>query len=251
MGKKGQVTIFVILGILIVIAGLLIYFFMPNIKSTFTGLETNPETYLQNCIEDDLLDSTLTLAKQGGEFDPQKYYLFEDTKVNYLCYTSNYYDLCVVQQPFLREHFQEELTQAIQPTVDSCFEELKEDYSNRNYDVQMTKGDIQVKILPQRIDLEINNSLSLSKKEVLNYDSFNVVLNNNLYQVLAIMESIVEHESVLGQAETTDFMTLYRNMKVEKLKQTEGTKIYKITDRTTEDVYMFASRSQVFPPGYY
>jgi len=45
-------------------------------------------------------------------------------------------------------------------------------------------------------------------------------------------------------------MVLYPSTKVEKLKQGDGTTIYKISDRNTLESFNFASRSVVFAPGY-
>ncbi len=75
-------------------------------------------------------------------------------------------------------------------------------------------------------------------------------MNNNLYQVVGVVRSIINGESLDGQIETTDYMELYPDLKIEKIKQTDGTKIYKITDQNTKEVvFNIASRSQVFPPG--
>ena len=51
------------------------------------------------------------------------------------------------------------------------------------------------------------------------------------------------------QLQCLDYMQLYRGIRVEKLEQTDGTKIYILTNKETEDVFQFASRSLVFPPG--
>jgi hypothetical protein len=45
-------------------------------------------------------------------------------------------------------------------------------------------------------------------------------------------------------------MSWYPNLKIEKKLQLDGTTIYIITDRDTEEVFQFASRSVVLPPGY-
>jgi hypothetical protein len=45
-------------------------------------------------------------------------------------------------------------------------------------------------------------------------------------------------------------MNYYRDLKVEKKEQSEGTRVYILTDTEREEQFMFASRSVVFPPGY-
>jgi len=45
-------------------------------------------------------------------------------------------------------------------------------------------------------------------------------------------------------------MFLYPNLKVQKLKQGDGTKVYIIEDRNTKEKLQFATRSLVWPPGW-
>jgi flagellar basal body-associated protein FliL len=51
MSKSGQVTIFIIIAIIIVAAGLLIYSFYPQIKTSFGTQQQNPPSFIQSCIE--------------------------------------------------------------------------------------------------------------------------------------------------------------------------------------------------------
>ena len=45
-------------------------------------------------------------------------------------------------------------------------------------------------------------------------------------------------------------MILYPGVKVEKYKQEDGTTVYILTDRNTNDKFQFAVRSLAWPPGY-
>jgi len=76
-------------------------------------------------------------------------------------------------------------------------------------------------------------------------------VNNNIYELSAIAESILNSEADYGDVEVTVYMDYYTDLKVEKQKQSEGTTIYILTDRNTGDKFQFASRSIVWPPGYY
>ncbi len=102
-GKRGQVTIFIIIGIIIVAAAFLIYFFYPQIKSTIGIQEKNPLSFIQSCIEDDIKDAAAQVSLRGGSIAPENYIMYDDNKVEYLCYTEEFYANCVVQQPMLLE----------------------------------------------------------------------------------------------------------------------------------------------------
>jgi len=45
-------------------------------------------------------------------------------------------------------------------------------------------------------------------------------------------------------------MTYYRDLKVEKKKQTDGSTVYILTKMDSGDKFQFASRSVAWPPGY-
>jgi len=73
-------------------------------------------------------------------------------------------------------------------------------------------------------------------------------LNNNLYELIAIANSIIEWEATQGDADVRIYMAYYPNLKVEKNLRDDGTRIYIITDKNTGDKFQFASRSLVYGP---
>ena len=79
--KKGQVTIFIIIAIIIVATGILIYSFYPQIKTTFGGGEKNPKGYIQTCIEQDIKDAVESISIHGGESNPEFSTIFNEEKI--------------------------------------------------------------------------------------------------------------------------------------------------------------------------
>jgi len=81
--------------------------------------EENPGGFLENCIEDKLIEGIKLISSQGGyignplnrtfKFSDEKEY----TDISYLCYTNLYYKPCVMQVPFLKQKFSSELKMAI------------------------------------------------------------------------------------------------------------------------------------------
>jgi hypothetical protein len=249
--RRGQVTIFIIIAIIIVAGALLVYSFFPDIQKNFGLTVQSPQQFIQSCIEGEIRDSVGLLSSQGGSLEPQHYILYNDEKIEYLCYTNEFYKNCVMQQPLLKEHIESEILGKINTDVDKCFSSLKASYEGRGYNVAMTSGKKTIELLPQKVISTFNYSLTLTKGEdVQRYNSFNVVVNNNLYELIAIGNSILGWETTYGDSETTTYMNYYHNLKVEKKIQGDGTTIYILTDRNTEDKFQFASRSVVMPPGY-
>lgn len=249
-GKKGQITIFIILAIMIILLGILIYVFYPKIQTIIAPETKNPSDFIQSCIEEDFKKNVKELSLKGGSLNPEHYVVYDNENIEYLCYTGEYYKTCIIQQPMLKKHIESEIETSIRKEINQCFDDLKQSYEQKGYGVNLRQGDINVKLLPKRIVTSFDHSLTLTKDGSEKYDSMEVVLNNNLYELVSITNSILSWESGYGDSETTIYMNYYHDLKVEKKKQSEGTTIYILTDKTNGNKFQFASRSIAWPPGY-
>ena len=249
--KKGQVTIFIIIAVVIIVLGILIYMFYPQIKTGLGIAPQNPPAFIRTCIEEEIEENVEKLSLQGGSLSPGHYIVYNNEKIEYLCYTNEYYQTCVVQQPMLKEHIESEIENEIKNKVEECFDSMRESYQKKGYNVNLNKKKIGVELLPNKIVSTFNYSFTLTKGEDSEkYDSFRVVLNNNLYELISITNNILEWEATYGDSETTIYMNYYRDLKVEKKKQSDGTTVYILTDRKIGNKFQFASRSVAWPPGY-
>jgi hypothetical protein len=248
--KRGQVTIFIIIALIIIGVALLLYLLRSPAEVTFEFDEKNPSAFIQTCLEDEIENAVETTSLQGGSMNPEHYILYQDNKIEYLCFTEEYYKTCVVQQPLLKGHIESEIENEIKEEVINCFNELENNYVERNYNVNLERGKTSVELLPKRVVSSFDYVLTASKAETERYDSFNVILNNNLYELVSITNSIISWEAAYGDAETTLYMSYYHDLKVEKKKQQDGSTIYILTDRNNENKFQFASRSVAWPPGY-
>ncbi len=249
--KKGQATIFIIIALIIVVLGVLIYMFFPKIKTTFGVQTENPNSFLKLCLEDDLQKTIEMVSLQGGSLSPELNYSYKGDEVAYLCYTNEYYDKCTMQQPFLREHIETEIEKDIQEKVDSCFDDLEKSFKSQGYKVSLTRKGFNVQLLPKKVRLNFDSELSLKKQDVQMYDSLSSSFKSELYRFTTIALSILNWEAVYGDVMTTPYMNYDHDLKVEKLKQSEGSTIYILTDRPSEKKFRFASRSVAWPSGYY
>lgn len=248
--KKGQVTIFIIVAIVIVVAGLLIYFVYPKIKAGAGFDSKNPSAFIQTCLEDEIKNNVKIISSQGGSLNPEFFYLYDNSKIEYLCYTNQDYLPCVMQQPMLKQHIESEIKNSVGNQAKVCFNELKANYVKQGENPNLVEGATDVELLPGKIVITFNNVLTLTKAGSERYENFKVVLNNNLYELVGIANSILEWEVVYGDADTSSYMNYYPDLKVEKKKQEDGTKVYMLTERDTENKFQFASRSMAWPSGY-
>lgn len=245
--KRSQLTLFIILALaVVVILFILVY---PQIKLLVTG--PDPDNYIRKCSEDSVKEAIKSISMQGGSLNPENYLLYQDNKVDYICYTNSYYELCKNQQPLLISHIANEIKNYSRPLIQSCISSIKSQLEKKgnqvslgalNLDVELTFDKI---IVTSNIDIEIKKGESASR-----YNKFIGNVDSSLYNLAAVSESIINWEARYGDSETTVYMYYYPDIKVEKLKQGDGSKVYILTDRNTGDKFMFATRSLAFPAGY-
>jgi hypothetical protein len=249
--RGGQVTIFIIIAVLVVALGVLIYMLLPPAETGGSPETKSPEEFIQTCLEDEIESAVELLSLQGGSIVPGHHFIYRDQMIEYLCYTNEDYRYCVVQQPLLKQHIEAEIENEISAEVSECFNSLGQSYRDQGYDVNLVGSDTSVELLPKRIVTSFDRVLTLTKGESEIHDSFSVVLNNNLYELVGIANSIVTWEARYGEADQTVYMNYYHDLRVDKEKQSDGTTIYILTDRNNGNKFQFAVRSMALPLGYF
>jgi len=252
--KKGQVTIFIILGIILVV--ILIILLNPNIRKNipFFSTLTPEEMISKECLAKNIMPIINETMLRGGNLNPELYFRYDNLSINYLCYTSQWYRTCVMQIPLLKQEIESQIESASQDKVDKCLQDLEKKLKAKGYDIKVngTKK-LDVNIRPKEIVLSLDLSMTTEKgEETRTYDNnnFRYKLKSQAYDMIMIASSIQNFEARFGDSITETYMGYYPNIKLEKLKQADGTKIYIITERNTGEKMQFATRSLAWPPGY-
>lgn len=246
LSKRGQISIFVIVAIVVVGIIVLIFAF-PNIN-VFVS-DVNPTSFLRDCIKPEIDENLQVLSKQGGYLNPANYVMYQGNRIQYLCYTSENYVPCKVQQPLLVKHVENELKNKIKPIAQQCVQELKSRYESQGYNIRATQGDVTVTIAPGSIIVDFLSPMTISKESTQTFDRFAVAINSEMYDLLATATNIIQFESTLGDSETTLYLNYYPNLRIDKTKR-NGDTIYKLSNVITGDEFTFASRSLVWPQGF-
>lgn len=255
-GKRGQVTIFIIIAILLIAIVVLIFLYYPKLFSA-KGTDTrNPIGYIQECIEDELEENIQIIKSQGGNFvsnDKTGYFYKktedeEGTYVRYLCYTDEALTLpCINQEPFLTEHVESEILSSIGESIDGCFESLVNSYENKGYEVNLERGKTYVQILPREILTDFNSTFDLKRgEESETYRNFKIEIESNLYELLEVSSNILIWEMNVGDAIPEAYMYDNPYIRVEKHRKSNEAKIYIISDINTREEFRFAVRSLAY-----
>ncbi len=259
-GKKGQVTIFIIIAILIIILLILVYLYYPQIFSKLSKSTKNPSGYIQKCIEEELEENIEIIILQGGDFvaNPNTSYLYKQSDedeakyAKYLCYTNadRLGVACINQEPFLKSHVESEILNSISGGTENCFNSLVQNYEDEGYTVKLEEGIPKTEIIEDFVSTNFNKTLTLTKGEETDvYRKFQLDLDSNLYEIIGVAENIVTWEIVAGDSVPEAYMYNNPYLRVEKHRKSDDTKIYVITDITTEESFRFAIRSYPNPPG--
>ena len=249
--KRSQVTIFVIIAIAIVAVLLVVYF--PQLKKII--IPAAPSEYVPlDCIEKIVNGNLGKIMLRGGTMNPELNFRYNNISIAYICYTSEWYKTCTMQKPFLKTSAEKELEVISQAEIAKCINGMEDRLKAKGYSVKTTGSkSAKISIMPEKIAVEFNMTMALTKGEetsLLSANQFKANINSNSYDILMIASSIQNFEARFGDANIEDYMTYYPNLKVEKKRQSDGTKVYIITDRNTKEVLQFATRSLAWPPGF-
>lgn len=244
--KKGQVTIFIFLAILIV-GGILIYLFYVQPTYLSNG-STNLK--IESCVSDVLKNAIPELAKNAGFVESGFSYKYQDENISYLCYTNDYYQTCTVQSPFPEKLFQENLAKLTKDQIATCYSDSLDDLRRKGYDVPDKVPEFSIELQPQKIITSFEGGITITKEASQTIGQLKVETPSTIYNTLMIATSLLQQEVQFGDSDVTYIMQLYPEYLVDKLKQGDGTKIYIITDKQSKIKYQFASRSLPWPPGY-
>lgn len=243
MEKRGQVTIFILIGI-VIISAILVYFLW--LEPTYFS-DSGGRFGFEGCVQDVLEENILKLEENAGFIDSQFSYMYDGRDYVYLCYTPEYYQTCTVQVPFLKNVFDEELEKSIRDGVDICYDNSLNELKSQGYDVVGGVVDYNIEIEPGQVRLEVEAPTSLGDQSV---SRFNVMLPSPLYDMLMIATSILQFETHYGDSDLSSYALLYPDYYIDKMKMGDGTTIYDLENKRTGDKYSFASRSLAWPAGY-
>ena len=243
MEKRAQVTIFIIIGIVVVFA-VLVFFLWA--KPTYFS-DAGAGLGFEGCVEDVVEQSIGELEKRAGFVNPKFTYDYNGEEFTYLCYTNAYYETCTVQVPFLKNVFEGQMEGVIREKVDLCYENSISNLREQGYDVVSGVVEFEVEIEPSVVRVEIDAPTVVGSQSLAR---FNVRVNAPTYEMVMIATSILQFEAKYGDADVSSMMFLYPDYVIDKIKRGDGTTVYVLEHKDLGNKFQFASRSLAWPAGY-
>lgn len=250
MYKRGQLTIFVILGILIVLGILVfLFFFAKNIVPDYSAPKS-PRGVLEKCIGDSVQPSINAVLDYGGLISPIVSIPYKNHSYNYLCYTDQYYTKCYNYYPMLNSIVEEQIRQNTVDLVDDCFIFLLDDYKSRGFDISGGELEYSVEVVPGSVRLRISKDISTTNGESADvFSDFDMKIPSDLFELIEIARNVVNQEAEFCYFENNGFMVMYPLYNMSRVDYDES-KIYEVENRKTKEVFKFAIRSCAYAPGF-
>jgi hypothetical protein len=256
--KRGQITIFIIVGILIVVAVILLLMLFNKARpDPQVNVIEDPEGFLEQCVNEHVEIAVEQIIENGGyvhvpewtmDFGyPKGYYkqgIFED--VPYLCYTAINYARGIVTEPVLISHLEEEIYNFIEPRIEDCFEDFEATLIRENYETDFDEGfEFNVELIPGDVRVEIDKKIELKRTgEFERYDDFEINFETSIYDLAILIQEIIRQEVRMCNSDYIDLMRANTWAKIEKY-QTGDNKIYFVEDTRNGIEMVFALRNCV------
>ena len=216
MERRGQVTIFIIVGIVVVaILGFLLVTRSGFLDTTlsdeesdqFVSLQVDPvQQHVISCVREELVKGVHLISVQGGYLDPLHFEELGGRNVGYACIDGvNEFTGVTIMANELRQYFdlpetKEELENCIDDfqNFESSGLNIDHDFQNLNvFSPQITSG---------RISQELSYPITLKRQDsTANVDQMRFSIDSNLYEMYMLASRIVKEECTGSDFSPADY----------------------------------------------
>jgi len=261
MEKRGQITIFIIIAVLLISGVALFFVFRSGVIPGIGGkAEVSSSAFLSTCIEDKVREAVRELSLRGGYLDEPNSvnFMFVEEGVardiTYLCSTLNNFNPCLNQKVGFKNDFKENIKDYISEDFETCFTQMKSSFERQGFEVNPRSGltSFEVDLAPKRITIQTVSKVTLTKSgETSTEKNFEVPINSKMYEILNVVEEIVNQEATFCYFETGGFLLVNPEFIIDHYgPMDEGTEIYTVGHEDTGEKFRFAVRGCTSPQGY-
>ena len=232
--KRGQVSTFIIIGIVFLMAFMLIFFLRDSIREKFIGA-VNQQEYLNSqlnqikriidsCAAKETINAVDLLSESGGYFNPVEYITYHGMKVSILCSNIQGQKYCNAK-PLSIEEVNSRLNSYLTTKVRNCINIG----SFRNKDYILTTGDFNLKtnLLGDSLNVEINYPVKLTLPETeAKTDKFVNNIKAPIGQAVLLANTIISGEATDGEFDTVTASLLSRGTYIIEERHSYPHKIY-------------------------
>ena len=219
MNRRGQVTIFVIIAVLVVV-GVIIYYSVDFDLGTGVDAEVRPVyDYYLSCLESQARQGIALLGEQGGYIEPPEFeagssYMPFSNQLDFMGQGVPYW-MYVSGNNLLREQvptkgdMERELERYLEERIDYCD---FSDFERSGYDIYVEPGEVSVNIRDLQVDVNFNNKVSMfygDSSSYVNSHSFSVSSKLGKFYNSAMEVYNFEKSEMFLEKYALDVMRLY------------------------------------------
>jgi hypothetical protein len=221
-GKKGQITMFILIGIIIVVAIVLMFLFYKNrMIEPLINIESYPEKNIGECFIEVVEGATEKVLEANGYLHstPEVNLSYMNITVPYLCYTDINYDRCKVNEPFFIRHIEGEIKKEAEDGIEKCFNDLKRDISSKGYEINIENTEnYSLALLPNEINVIVKKKVVIKKEGVYDeFEAFETKIKSPVYEMALISQEITNQESKFCNSEYVEMLRQYKDFKIRKV----------------------------------
>ncbi|NPE27027.1 hypothetical protein HNV12_03430 [Methanococcoides sp. SA1] len=248
MNRRGQVAIFIIVGIVIVVGIIGALLFMGGVEID-SKVQVNPRSFVENCVEDLIEDSVDKMMMNGGQALPSLAISYQGDEWNYLCHQADYYQGCYNLHPMLEVQIEQEIMRDTGSGVQACFDSMRQEFEDQGFSVSGGATDYSIDLLPKAVKINLDKRISVSKGEsVQSFEDFGFEVLSPIYELVNVARAVVNDESQFCNFEYNGYMLLYPEFDIRRVDYRDS-KMYRLIDRKSDKEFRFAIRSCAFAPG--
>ena len=261
VNRRGQVTIFIILAILIVVAIILLFtLYRGPIKTYQDKQSKEPNQNIPQCAGIGVEEAIEKLLNNAGYVNAEDirfskqfgYNLGEKNEIPYktyayLCYTPNNYARCIPQEPVIIEHLETQIQDYINDKIKYCFSKLKQDLESEGYKVTLeNEVNFSVNLIPGSARTIINRKMTTEKSDQKKeFKEFISISQSPLYDIAIATQKIVEQEAKFCNSDYLLIMRENPDIEITKFQTGDDNKIYTVKHINTGKLWRFMVRGCV------
>lgn len=247
--KRAQVTIFIIVAILIVVA-ILAIFFLTGEADIDEPTDISPKNIIDKCVRDVVEESIEKVMLNGGEATPSQPIMYQGDPYNYLCYQADFYQGCYNIHPMLERQIENEIFEDTRLEVQGCFDSMREELENQGYVIGGGGTTYSINLLPGHVAVNLQKRIDATSPTgaTQSLEDFDTRVMSPLYDLVLVAREVVNGESQFCNFEYNGYVLLYPQYDIRRIDYRDS-KIYRLIDRRSTEEFRFAVRSCAFAHG--
>ncbi|MBU2637497.1 MAG: hypothetical protein KJ955_00840 [Nanoarchaeota archaeon] len=251
--KRGQVTMFVILGIIVVALIVLLFAFKDQVIPKTASVENldatmqNINKHVRDCLAEASDEPIKRIGLQGGYLvtPENSYRRWDDYPISYLCYNQAEKETCT-NRFLTKEKMQEQLSEAIKEALGTCLdiEGAAEMGLIKTFTLQRGDTmDVNVEILPEQVNIELKHDVQLKSKKgdvTKKQGVFETTVRSPLGELYEVALDILDAETTMGRFDQLTYMLSKMSRYTIYLNKPYPDKIYVLKLREKDYVFQFA-----------